>query len=949
MSNQQSKLLKNDYEPSSEMTVHKRDGTYETVSFDKILIRIKKMGSMSNPSLSINYTGLAMKVIEQLYDGIKTTDIDILTSEECATMSTIHPDYGILASRIIISNHQKITSSSFSGVMKKLYEFRDIHGTHYPKISKQLYDIVNKHGDNIDSIIDYNRDFNIDFFGFKTLERSYLMKYHNIIIERPQHMWMRVALGIHGEDLLSAFTTYNLMSMKYFTHATPTLFNSGTPRPQMSSCYLLSMEDDSIKGIYNTLGECASISKWAGGIGLHIHNVRASGTHIRGTNGTSNGIVPMLRVFNNTARYVDQGGGKRNGSFAIYLEPWHADIMKFLELKKNHGDEETKARDLFYALWIPDLFMKRVKENGVWTLMCPDKCPGLSDCYGEEFDNLYMKYEIENKGNETIQARKLWFSILDSQIETGTPYMLYKDPSNQKSNQNNLGVIKSSNLCTEIIEYSNHEETAVCNLASIGLPLFVEDNENVKLLNSSSKSNQNSVIIYSKKNCIYCKLTKYLCKKYKIKYSEISLDNHEERQLFYNKYNVQSVPQIFINDKSENDKDDKTYIGGYNDFCEYTRPIFNYEKLGDITRVITRNLNKVIDVNFYPTDKTRRSNLKHRPVGIGVQGLADAFALMNLTYDCYESRKINKLIFETIYYNSLYESCAISKERQMMIEGKLLEHIDFDKKYIKNYKCVDIEKVNDLFDKVGVNEYDLQHIINVKEYNKNLYGSYSSFVGSPASNGVLQFDMWNVEPETINKYDWEGLKTRIKKYGLRNSLLVAPMPTASTSQILGNNECFEPFTSNLYTRGTNAGEFIIINKYLIDELIGCELWCDDIKNKIILNKGSIQNIDEIPGCIKEKYKIAWEIPMKSLIDMSRDRGAFVCQSQSLNLWMETPDYNRLTAMHFYAWESGLKTGIYYLRTKAKASAQQFTIDPSTINNKVIQGKTQDEICESCSG
>jgi len=951
MSNIQSKHAKLiNSKDTGEMSVKKRNGDLETVSFDKILSRVKKMGSMvMHEPLSINYTGLTMKVIEQLYDGIKTTSIDELTSEECATMSALHPDYGKLASRIIISNHQKNTENSFTLVMKKLYDFKDIHGVSAPKISDQLYKIVCQHGDEIDAVIKYLRDFDIDFFGFKTLERAYLMRYNNEIIERPQHMWMRVSLGIHGWDLQSAFKTYELMSMKYFTHATPTLFNSGTPRAQMSSCYLLSMEDDSITGIYNTLGECASISKWAGGIGLHIHNVRSSGSHIRGTNGTSNGIVPMLRVFNNTARYVDQGGGKRNGSFAIYLEPWHGDIFNFLELKKNHGDEETKARDLFYALWIPDLFMTRVKHDGLWTLMCPDKCPGLSDACGEKFEQLYTQYENEGRGNKTISARKLWFSILDSQIETGTPYMLYKDPSNMKSNQKNLGTIKSSNLCTEIIEYSNDEETAVCNLASIGLPMFIERNEKMKdlididILDDEAKN----VIIYSRKNCIYCKMVKYLMDTNYIEYDEINMDDDKDRVIFYDKYNVNSVPQVFINGEK---------IGGYKEFVHYSRPVFNYEKLGDVTRTITRNLNKVIDVNFYPTDKTRRSNLKHRPVGIGIQGLADIFAIMNLPFDCEEAREINRNIFETIYYYSLLESNSIAKERCNELKPYT--------KYLLGSDCGadEEDKYNMLKEKLYMNEYDEKYIIDTMEGMNtvsntypnnecNLLGSYSSFEGSPASKGVLQFDMWdNSSLSTELNYDWVSLKHYIKKYGLRNSLLVAPMPTASTSQILGNNECFEPFTSNLYTRGTNAGEFIIINKYLINELIGYDLWSEKMKNKIILNKGSVLDIDEIPMCIREKYKIAWEIPMKSLIDMTADRGIFVCQSQSMNLWMENPDYNRLTAMHFYAWEKGLKTGIYYLRTKAKAAAQQFTIDPHNINKVVNNGDNiQGEPCESCSG
>jgi ribonucleoside-diphosphate reductase alpha chain len=646
-------------------------------------------------------------------------------------------------------------------------------------------------------MIDDERDYLIDYFGFKTLERAYLFRVNNTIVERPQHMWMRVSIGIHGdlnnenqeETLRLVKETYDLMSQKYFTHATPTLFNAGTPRPQMSSCYLIAMEDDSIDGIFNTLKDCAHISKWAGGIGLHIHNIRAKGSHIQGTNGTSNGLVPMLRVFNNTARYVDQGGNKRNGSFAIYLEPWHADVEDFLELKKNHGDEELKARDLFYALWICDLFMERVKDNAKWSLLCPHECPGLSDVYGDKFKELYEKYEQDGKVRKTVNARDLWFKILDSQMETGTPYILYKDAANSKSNQQNLGTIKSSNLCCEIIEYSDANETAVCNLASIALPAFV-------------------------------------------------------------------------NEKTKE---------------------FDYSKLHEVTKVVTNNLNRVIDVNFYPTEKTKNSNFKHRPIGIGIQGLADAFILMDIPFHSEAAKVVNKLIFETIYHGALEKS----------------------------------------------NESSI------------LLGAYSSFQGSPASKGILQFDMWGVTPS--ERYNWTTLKESIIEYGLRNSLLVAPMPTASTSQILGFNECFEPFTSNLYSRRTLAGEFVVVNKYLMKELIQLGQWNEQIKNNIIANKGSVQQLTTLSEHIREKYKIVWEMPMKHLIDMAADRGAFICQSQSLNLWMEDPTYNSLTSMHFYSWKKGLKTGIYYLRRKAKHQAQQFTIEPDA-----KESEEKDEICEMCS-
>lgn len=805
-----------------EMRVLKRNGKYENVGFDKILKRVKSIGNECK--IKLNYTSFVMKVIDQIYDGIPTTKIDELTAEQCASLSVQHPDYNTLASRIIISNHHRNTDSSFFSAMEKLYNFTDIHDKHTPLISNELFDIISDNKDTFESMIVHDRDYLIDYFGFKTLERAYLMKISNEIIERPQFLWLRVAIGIHGSDITKVKTTYDLMSQKYFTHATPTLFNAGTPKPQLSSCYLLALEDDSITGIYNTLRDCAQISKWAGGIGLHIHNVRATGSHIRGTNGTSNGIVPMLRVFNTTARYVDQGGGRRNGSFAIYLEPWHADVENFLEMRKNHGDEEMKARDLFYALWIPDLFMERVKTNGEWTLMCPDECPGLSDCYGDKFVELYTSYEAQGKGKKTLNARELWFKMMDSQMETGTPYILYKDAANNKSNQKNLGTIKSSNLCTEIIEYSDSTETAVCNLASLGLSKFVND--------------------------------------------------------------------------------DKT---------------FNYDKLHEVTKVVTDNLNKVIDINFYPTDKTKRSNMRHRPIGVGVQGLADVFAMMDVAFHSDEAREINKNIFETIYHASMEMSMEISKDRFFEINKA---------------------KTEGRYSEKGV-----LSLLNEYEYHlesSNYCGAYSTFKGSPLSHGIFQFDMWNVTPSS--RYDWTVLKEDVIKYGVRNSLLVAPMPTASTAQILGNNECFEPFTSNIYTRRTIAGEFIMVNKHLMRELIDIKMWDEQLKNNIIANNGSIQQIEGIPQHIKNKYKIVWEIPMKHLIDMAKDRGAFICQSQSLNLWVEEPNYKTLTSMHFYSWEAGLKTGIYYLRRKAKHQAQQFTIEP----NKKINQEEEYEGCEMCS-
>jgi len=717
-------------ELTNEMRVTKRDGKLEDIAFDKILNRIKKLGQEA--CIQINYSSLTMKVIDQLYDKIETTKIDELAAEQCAALSTQHPDYATLSSRIVVSNHQKNTDHIFSNVMTSLYNFTNVHGEHKPLISNLLYDFTIKYANELNEMIIHERDYLIDYFGFKTLERAYLFKIGNKIVERIQHMWMRVSIAIHGDldnpnslDLIKE--TYDLMSLKFFTHATPTLFNAGTPRPQLSSCYLIAMEDDSLDGIYNTLKDCASISKWAGGVGLHIHNIRAKGTHIQGTNGTSNGLVPMLRVFNNTARFVDQGGGKRNGSFAIYLEPWHPDVEDFLELKKNHGDEELKARDLFYALWISDLFMERVKSNSNWSLFCPHECPGLSDVYGDEFVALYEKYEDNGKARKVVNARDLWFKILDAQMETGTPYILYKDAANKKSNQQNLGTIKSSNLCTEIIQFSDDKETAVCNLASIALPTFV---------NTETK-------------------------------------------------------------------------------------LFNYDKLHEVTKVVTNNLNRVIDINFYPTEKTKTSNFRHRPIGIGVQGLADTFVLMDIPFHSEEAKMVNKLIFETIYHASLERSNEIAISQ----------------------------------------------------------GSYSSFKGSPASKGILQFDMWSKEP-TNDRYNWDALKQSIMIYGLRNSLLVAPMPTASTSQILGFNECFEPFTSNLYSRRTLAGEFVVINKYLMKELIQLGLWNEQIKNNIIANKGSVQQLTVLSDHLRNKYKIVWEIPMKHVIDMAADRGALFAKAKA---------------------------------------------------------------------
>jgi ribonucleoside-diphosphate reductase alpha chain len=758
------------------MLVIKRDGHRESVKFDKITARIEKL-CYGLDATHINPVEVAMKVINGLYDGVTTIELDNLAAEIAATMTTRHPDFAKLAARIAISNLHKVTSKSFSNTMKRLYTYVDPKtGQNAPLISKETWKIIKDHAAELDEAIIYDRDFGYDYFGFKTLERSYLMKVDGKTAERPQHLIMRVAVGIHGEDIAAAIETYNLMSEKWFTHATPTLFNAGTPRPQLSSCFLLTMKDDSIDGIYDTLKSCAKISQSAGGIGLSIHNVRAKGSYIKGTGGTSNGIVPMLRNFDMTARYVDQGGGKRKGSFAIYLETWHADIFDFLDLKKNHGKEELRARDLFYAMWISDLFMKRVESNEMWSLFCPNEAPGLADCYGEEFERLYEKYEKEEKYRKQVKAQDLWFEILESQIETGTPYILYKDAANRKSNQKNLGTIKSSNLCTEILEFTSPDEIAVCNLASIALPKFVgEDGK------------------------------------------------------------------------------------------------FDHKRLYEITKVITRNLNKVIDVNYYPVEEARTSNMRHRPIGIGVQGLADAFILMRMPFDSDEARSMNEDIFETIYFGAMEASMELAKEN----------------------------------------------------------GAYESYKGSPVSKGIFQFDMWGVTPKS-GRWNWEQLKQEVKKNGARNSLLLAPMPTASTSQILGNNECFEPYTSNIYTRRTLSGEFIIANKHLMKDLMAVGLWNESMRQKLIAASGSVQNIPEIPQNIKDIYKTVWEISQKAIIDMSADRGAYICQSQSLNIHLTNPNFGKLTSMHFYAWKKGLKTGMYYLRSNAAADAIKFTLDKSAI-------------------
>ena len=802
-----------------EMQVLKRDNTYECISFDKVLQRLRKLCDEGKRLHGASPDEIAQRVCARIYDGVKTSELDELAAQMCASMVTVHPDYGVLASRIVISNHHKNTSPSFSETCGLLYNATDIHGNPNPLISDELYNIVKAHKEKLNSVIDYQRDYDIDYFGFKTLERAYLLRVNNKPIERPQDMWMRVALGIHGYDIKEAIETYDLMSKRFFTHATPTLFNAGTPRAQLSSCYLLSTHD-SVGGMYKTLADCAQISKYAGGIGVHIHDIRSKGSHIRGTNGTSSGIIPMLRVFNNTARHINQAG-KRLGSIAIYLEPWHADIEAFLDIRKNNGSEEDRCRDLFSAMWIPDLFMERVHANEEWSLMCPDECPGLSDAVGHKFNKLYMYYEQSGLYRKKVKAQTLWMAIIKSQIETGTPYLCYKDAANKKSNQKNLGTIKSSNLCSEIIEYSDDDSYAVCNLASISLPAFID--ENMK---------------------------------------------H-----------------------------------------------FNLEKLHKVAQIITRNLNKVIDRTFYPVPETHNSNMKHRPIGLGVQGLADVYALMRMPFDSPEAAKLNRDIFETIYHGALTASVAIAKKRADMIdEYELL---------INNGVGGNDNNTSEK----RITEIERYLALTPEEKRLTLYkGAYSTFNGSPASYGLLQFDLWGKCPE--GNWNWTKLKEDIQTYGLRNSLLMAPMPTASTSQILGNTECFEPITSNIFQRQTLAGEFTIINKHLIADLLELKLWDIQMKDRILAGGGSVQHIAEIPLHIKALYKTAWELKQKVLIDQAAERGIYVCQSQSLNLFVEDPDISKLSNMHFYAWRSGLKTGCYYLRTRPKAKMSAYTLEPA---------------------
>lgn len=913
------------------MKVQKRNGSVEEVSFDKVIKRLKYLCEIKPKLESIDVTEIAQKVCSRIYNGVKTTELDELAAEQCTEKSTNHIEYSQLASRIIISNNQKCTSPSFSETIYILFNNKDKHNKPSPLISKKVYDFVIKNKNKLNNYIDYSRDFNFDYFGFKTLEKAYLMRIKGVVIERIQHLIMRVSIGIHSENLKEALETYDMISSKYFTHATPTLFHSGTPRPQLLSCFLLGM-DDSVHGMYKAIADCAQISKWAGGIGIHIHDIRGENAVIRSTNGKSNGIMPMLKVFNEVARHINQSG-KRNGSFAIYLEPHHPDILKFLEGRKNHGDENMRARDLFYALWVSDLFMKRVKNREMWSLFCPDKCRGLTNTYGEEYEKLYLKYESDPENIvKQFPAIQIWKEILISQIETGTPYICFKDASNLKSNQQNLGTIRSSNLCTEIIEYSDHKEYACCTLASISLPSFVEPFD---------LSTINKIDIYTKSDCKFCRYAKTFLDSYKLEYTEHNLDNEKDRKGFFNKLNTvcdgdtckilegdsafKTVPQIYINDE---------HIGGFNQLYKHFKPTYRFDKLMSATKVVTNNLDKIVDINFYPVEETKISNTKHRPLGIGVQGLADVYALFKYSFDSEEAKQLNKEIFACIYYAACEKSMSISKCRTQAID-KWLSNIDQLKdedgnKF--NYPDMLPEYYDPEFKFFNQADTDFYHKYKLlrKELQRETHrGSYSSFIGSPISKGLFQFNLWDIEPICKIgdiKLNWNNLKKNIMQWGMRNSLLLAPMPTASTSQILGNNECIEPFTSNIYSRGTLAGQFLVINKYLQDDLIRIKLWSKEVKNKIIVDNGSVKNID-IPNVIKETFKISWDLSMKALIDQASDRGAYICQSQSLNLWLENPDFSKLSSMLFYSWYSGLKTGIYYLRRRANTKAQQFTIEP----------------------
>ena len=974
---------------TSQLYVTKRNGTHQPVSFDKILTRINKL--CKDPHLSpieIDVTHPTQKVIQQLYAGVTTAELDELAAHQCTSMCTMDPTYGELAKRIVVSNLHKNTrledgsEPTFSSVVERLHACTDSTGLHAPLVSEELLSLVRCHGKLIDAEIDDMRDYNLDYFGFKTLEKSYLLclpapapsmslsgrtsrgKPQKIIAERPQHMWMRVALGLYGNDLKSAFRCYHELSTKCYTHATPTLFNSGTPHPQLASCFLLQMREDSIKGIFETLGQCAMISKHAGGIGLNIHNIRSKHAMIRGTNGTSNGIVPMLRVFNDTARYVDQGGGKRNGSFAIYLEPWHADVMDFLHLKRNHGDELSRARDLFYALWVPDLFMKCVLDDSDWTLFDPNSAPGLDEVYGKDFDDLYYQYVADGRGKKVIKARKLWSTVLESMVETGTPYVLFKDACNHKSNQKNLGTIKSSNLCTEIIEYSSADETAVCNLASLCLPACVSPLTSWEV---------KRVEMHTRVGCPFCdlslaRLKQLHCKEVVTHVYDSETDTSSFKEKFRKFANgpegTVTFPQIVV---------DGEPIGGFDALVEQSRPEFDYCKLGQLTRSLVRNLNQTIDRTFYPIPETRRSNIRHRPMGIGVQGLADVFYTLRYPFDSQEALQINERIFATIYYHAMSESVAIAKERAEAVnqihlffeEHSAAEHLQRREWWTAAEHFTDEKtrvKAQGLLDVLCTYKHPENFALDTHPFLPTVSypGAYSTFEGSPLSEGKFQFDLWD-DKGGDPMYDWEALREMVKTYGARNSLLMAPMPTASTAQIMGNTECFEIATSNIYNRRTLAGEFVVVNEFLLQDLMDAGLWSADLKDEIIYHGGSVQQVMSIPKTIRDLYKTVWDTSQKVVIDMAADRGRYICQSQSMNLFLSSPSIDQISSMLMYAWKKGLKTGMYYLRTQPASKAQQFTLDPTKFrtNGSVNVDKKQtntsslptqggDDECLACS-
>lgn len=903
---------------STALYVVKRDGTHQPVSFDKVQTRLHKL--CTDPLLTpldVDTTVVAQKVVSQIYPGVTTGELDELAAHLCSSLNTTHPQYGDIAKRLVVSNHHKNTYGSFSAVVEQLHGCHAVDGTHAPLVSDELLRLVRTHGDAIDDHIDYQRDYAFDYFGFSTLLKGYLLRMPNKqVVERPQHLWMRVAIGLYGDDLEQAFRCYHELSTKCYTHATPTLFNAGTPKSQLASCFLLAMADDSIQGIFATLAQCAIISKYAGGIGLHVNNVRATGAWIRGTNGTSNGLVPMLRVFNDTARYVDQGGGKRNGSFAIYCEPWHADIFEFLHLKRNHGDELARARDLFYALWTPDLFMKRVEANADWTLFDPDTAPGLADLHGEAFVEQYERYEREGLGKRTVKAQALWRVVLESMVETGTPYVLFKDACNAKSNQQNLGTIKSSNLCTEILEYSSPDETAVCNLASISLP---------SCLGSLPSWADKAVAIHTRKECVFCGLALARLKRLGCKVHTYVYDTDTDVVAFKAQFagadGTATFPQIVVDGEN---------IGGFDGLVARTRPAYDFAKLGQLATSLVRNLNQTIDRTFYPTPETRRSNLRHRPIGIGVQGLADVFYAMRYPFDSVDARALNERIFATIHYHAMRASVDMARDRTALLG----EYTSLTEDVGGHATAIGRKWQQQLWPQTDQATYDPGTGAHP--------GAYSSFEGSPLAAGKFQFDLWD-DRGGLDGFDWEQLRDDVRTYGARNSLLMAPMPTASTAQILGNTECFEAPTANILLRRTLAGEFVVTNKYLMQDLIDMGKWCTDLKDEMVFHGGSIQAIKGIPDSIQALYKTMWEISQKTVIDLAADRGRYICQSQSMNLFLATPSENQISSMLLYAWKKGLKTGMYYLRTKPASAAQQFTLDPSKYREPA-----EEEECVACS-